>query len=809
MAIWGIGDASGADDSRSWLINLSVIDEKNLAVPNATVEVWVGEKLVSTSSTDAAGKLLLRVNAPGTYWLKIQKQGYFPVQTALEVSEGNAAQNIDVVLSSAVLSHESVEVRGEASNPVTETTSGPTILVPAKAKDTPLRPATVVDALPLIPGIGRGPDGSVRIAGFGEDHSALLVNSVDVTDPATGAFGLSVPIDSVQTIEVSEMPYLAEYGRFTAGVIAADTRRGGEKWDYSLNDPFPDFFIRSGHLDGVRDATPRFNVSGPIVSDRLYFLEGAEYLLDKREVETLPFPQSLSTSKAFNSFTQFDAILSANQTVTGSFHFAPHSQQYVGLDYFNPQPVTPNADFHETTVTLTDRLAIGGGLLQSTIANRVVSSDVTAQGTAEMVLTPTGNLGNYFSQESRRANRFEWIEEWTPRTFHFAGQHTLKFGSVLGDSENVGHFYARPVLIEDANGHLLQQVNFSGAGVFDLSDTEPAVFAEDHWVLNSNLAIDIGLRCEAQTITYRTPDAGKTVVRGGIGVFYDSVPLDVYAFNSYPRQTITTYNSLGVPAGPPVLYLNLTAQEAQSTFPLIDRSRRNGNFAPYSVAWNAAFEHTVNRFLLLRMKYLKSQEQDMITLQPEVVQKQNAFVLGASGWAHTRQIEFTTRIGATSNRQFFFSYVRQYAYGNINDANSYLGNYPFPVIRQNLIASLPSEIPNRFLLWGPFAFPRKILATPHVEFRDGFPYQSTDVFQQYAAATHSQYRFPRYFSLDLRVSKDIQVNPKHAVRFSGTVRNLTDHFNPLEVHSNIADPQYGVFFGNYGRRFTLDFDVLF
>ena len=52
-----------------------------------------------------------------------------------------------------------------------------------------------------IPGIS-GPDGSVRIAGFGEDHSALLVNSVDVTDPATGAFGLSVPIDSVQTMGV-------------------------------------------------------------------------------------------------------------------------------------------------------------------------------------------------------------------------------------------------------------------------------------------------------------------------------------------------------------------------------------------------------------------------------------------------------------------------------------------------------------------------------------------------------------------------------------------------------------------------------
>ena len=52
------------------------------------------------------------------------------------------------------------------------------------------------------------------------------------------------------------MPYLAQYGKFTAGVVSAETRRGGDKWDYSLNDPFPDFRIRSGHLEGVVDAAP-------------------------------------------------------------------------------------------------------------------------------------------------------------------------------------------------------------------------------------------------------------------------------------------------------------------------------------------------------------------------------------------------------------------------------------------------------------------------------------------------------------------------------------------------------------------------
>jgi hypothetical protein len=39
--------------------------------------------------------------------------------------------------------------------------------------------------------------------------------------------------------------------------------------------------------------------------------------------------------------------------------------------------------------------------------------------------------------------------------------------------------------------------------------------------------------------------------------------------------------------------------------------------------------------------------------------------------------------------------------------------------------------------------------------------------------------------------------------------NLTNHFNPIAVHSNIGDPQFGTFFGVYKRQFKLDFDVLF
>ncbi len=401
--------AAGPGVPGTYSVNLSVIDDKNQPVPDASIEVRSKDQLESGATTDASGRVAVSVKAAGSYTLSVHKNGYLPNETQLDVGEGGAPEEVAVVLSPAALSQQSVEVKGEPSNPVAQSVSTQATLPTAQTKNTPVHPATLTDALPLVPGIVRAKDGSVRIAGLGENHSAMLVNSVDITDPATGNFGLSVPIDSVQTVEVAEMPYLAQYGKFTAGVVSAETRRGGDQWDYSLNDPFPDFRIRSAHLEGVTDASPRFNLSGPLMKDRLYIVEGAEYLFSNQEVMTLPYPQNLTRSSAFNSFTQLDAILSTHQTLTGSFHFAPHSLQYAGLDYFNPQPVTPDATFHESTAAVTHHWQIGDGLLQSTLAGTWVSSEVSPQGNANMVLTPGGNQGNYFTYNSRDATAFRGL----------------------------------------------------------------------------------------------------------------------------------------------------------------------------------------------------------------------------------------------------------------------------------------------------------------------------------------------------------------------------------------------------------------
>jgi hypothetical protein len=97
-----------------------------------------------------------------------------------------------------------------------------------------------------------------------------------------------------------------------------------------------------------------------------------------------------------------------------------------------------------------------------------------------------------------------------------------------------------------------------------------------------------------------------------------------------------------------------------------------------------------------------------------------------------------------------------------------------------------------------------------MELRDGFAYARVNALGDYVGTPFSRHdRFPNFFSADGRMLKDFKVNPKYTLRLSVSGFNLSNHFNALSVHANSADPQYGVFFGNYKVRYRADFDVLF
>jgi Carboxypeptidase regulatory-like domain len=806
---------------RSAVIRVTAFDESDKPVSNVLVVVKLKGSLVATTATNEKGEVEFSKLVPGTYEVGVSRESFEPLtQGDVVVTAGALVEVKFTMIPKVQLKEVVVNVQAGSETLIEKGASPATELRRADVKSVPFNPATVKDSLPLTPGVVRSTEGEITISGSSEHRSALVVNAADVTDPATGQFGVTVPVDSVETIEVFKTPYLAQFGRFTAGVVSVETRRGGDKWNFELNDPLPEFRIRSGHLSGLRDASPRVTFNGPLIADKFYFSEGLEYDLQKRPDRTLPFGVNESKQESVNSFTQLDYILSPVNTLTGTFHVAPRKMEFVNLDFFDPQPVTPTFSARDYTGMVIDRWTLGNGLLESTLAIKRFSGHVWGQGELDMVLTPTGNSGNYFSEQNRRASRAEWLETYSLPTIRFYGAHNLKFGSSVGRTNDRGDFIARPVLIEDTQGLLVKRIDWVGGHPFNRSDLEIAFFGQDHWVINSRLAMDVGTRFEEQNITETVrvaPRIGlawtpftnlQTTIRGGFGLFYDRVPLSVFAFYRYPQQVITTFGPDGQIIDGPRRFFNITDRAESKRFPFVYSGNNAGNFAPYSETWNVEIEHPFSTILRVRANYLQSNSYGVVIFTPKVVQDRDALVLGGGGKSGYRQLELTARLSLKDNQQLFFSYVHSRSRGDLNEFNNYLGNFPFPLVRPNTFTNLSGDLPNRFLAWGLVRLPWKMHIAPMVEWRNGFPYASTDVSQNYVGVPN-QTRFRNFLSLDSRVSKDFKVNDKYSLRFSMSGFNITNHFNPLQVHANIEDPAYGVFFGNHKRRFRLDFDVIF
>src|SRR6267143_809579 len=278
-------------------IRMTVHDQAGKPVSQAEAHLKRNGADIRVTLTSDKGEFVFHGIASGEYELTVSKEGFEPLAQSVSCDSTAKTTEIEFTMIPKIERVEKVEVQASATVETEQASSTETNLNPQEVKSLPYRPATVTDTLPLVPGVVRGSDGEIKIEGAGESRSALVVNSTDVTDPTTGRFGLSVPVDSVESIAVYKTPFLAAYGRFTSGVVSVETRRGGEKGHFELNDPLPGVLIFSWHLRGLRDFTPRVTFGGPLLKNRLYFHEGLEYALYKTPVRTLPFPYNISKSE--------------------------------------------------------------------------------------------------------------------------------------------------------------------------------------------------------------------------------------------------------------------------------------------------------------------------------------------------------------------------------------------------------------------------------------------------------------------------------------------------------------------------------
>jgi hypothetical protein len=236
----------------------------------------------------------------------------------------------------------------------------------------------------------------------------------------------------------------------------------------------------------------------------------------------------------------------------------------------------------------------------------------------------------------------------------------------------------------------------------------------------------------------------------------------------------------------------------------------SGNFAPFSKTWRVEVERPISRAVHVRIGYQDNNSGGRILIEPRTSTLLPALVLDGDGRSRYRQLELTVKLSWRDQQQLMFSYVRSRSRGDLNAFNQYVADVPAIPVRPDVFSNLPADLPDRFLSWGFFNLPWKLRAAPIVEYRTGTPYAVIDAARNYVGIPYDdRTRLHNFFSTDLRISKDVKMLLKYKARISISGLNLTNHFNSLDVHANVADPLFGTLFGHYKRRYRADFEVLF
>jgi len=777
-------------------------------IPGAKVTLMPEErgKPPLVAVTDQEGEYLLQSVPAGRYRLRATGTGLSSEEREFVVTGGQTIR-MDIELRPEVLKQE-IKVTGETEIIQTTETSPTETLHSTTLVNAPSASERFESLLPLLPGVIRGPDGLLNPKGARSTQAGLLVNSTNVTDPFTGGSGINLPIDVVSKVEVRSNPYDAAYGKFAGAVTTVDTRPSDfDKLHVTLQNFFPRLRRRTGTIMGLESVTPRVTVTGPLRKQRVAITQSLEYRFVRTRIPSLPDLQNDTEVESFDSFTQADIRLSDRQTASATLSFYPQKLINLGLNTFTPQEAAPDLRQRGHLVALQHKFAAqSGGLMESAIALKTLDADLNPHSNEPYRLAVETTLGGFFSRQNRDTDRLEWQE-----TYHFAsvkawGQHLPKVGMVFARNSFHGWQSFAPIEVLRASEQVAERTTFGPDTFPSAQQSELSWFVQDKWNVWPRLTVDAGVRYDRDWVVRESNLAprlgiawlltadGRTVLRAGLGSFYDRVNLNTATFLQFPERTVTRFSPGGA------VVQNYVYQ-----------SRLGGALHnPRSVAWSAQLDRELLRNLYLRLGYQQRNTTRDFVLEPLHTSSGDFLQLDNSGRNRYREFELTTHYRWGENSQLTASYVRASTFGDLNDINQFYGNVPGALVRPNERSLLPFDVPNRFLGWGEFRLPFKLDFSPVLDIHTGFPYSIVNEERDFVGARNRAGRFPRFASLDVQLTRQFHIpffGKKYKVRAGIKVFNLLNRFNPRDLQNNLVSPRFGEFFNSVERTFRGKFIV--
>jgi hypothetical protein len=773
------------------------IQAGDLVLPGAEVVVArPGEpEPAGTAISDDSGGFELDGLAPGLYDVRVSKPGFNPVvrRDVVVVADATTELAIDLTLASIV---ESVSVEAVEQDAAQSATVGRELAADF-LNVAPVSGDSFRAILPVLPGVLRGDDGRIRLNGGRPDQSGLQVGGASVTDPVTGDFGLELPTDAVETIQVISNPYLSEFGRFSSGIALLETRRGSNDWRFTANNPLPWPQFRGKSIQGIRNFSPRLLVGGPLVEDRLFLTQALQYEKRRIGLRSLPEDADDKQIERFNSFTRIDWQVAPVHQLVATVAVFPRTQRFVNLSTFVPEAVTPDIQElgHQTDLALNSMVL--GGLVESRLTYRRYDVDVLPQEAGLMTITPLGTAGRHFNEQFRNSHSLQWLGSfsrgWTGRT----GEHLIKGGLDVLHAQFTGRSSSRDVEVRDLDGTLRERVSFAGEARQSARATDVAAYLQDRWRPHDRLLVEYGVRLDrdgVMTTMNVSPRIGvswsvwpdsRGVIRGGVGRFVQRTPLAVAAFEEFERRTVTVAGAGG---------------EVTTTY----TPELVASAAPQAYVASLEYNHRITPSWSFKASQVHRSGSREFLVDPQAAD--GRLILRGNG--ESRYVESEATLGYVDGRgrSLFLTYVYTDSTADYNNLDRYFGNLRQPLIRANTFTRTDVDVPHRVIARGTLPVPWRWQVVPLFEIREGFPYSVVDAGQNFVGRQNSG-RFPVLATLDLAINREITVR-KRRLRVGVRAFQVLNRFNPRDVQSNVDSGQLGAFFNSLERRLGVTFQIL-
>jgi hypothetical protein len=780
-----------------------VTDPDGLPLPGVAITLTAGSDTggeghtVASGVTDQNGDYTFDLPL-GQYGLTAELSGFQFTKRIIVVQADVTTVDVSLALASF---QDSVTITADSTSP--SLLAAPQPNAPVTVSRTVINSAMLPnsryeDVLTLMPNVERGPDNRISVGGAPASTGSLVVNGFNETDPADGLPGVVVPVDAVDSVDVHTGGYAADMGRATSGITSIQTRAGANQFHTSVDSIFPRFLFEDGSIHGIEYWEPNIGASGPIVKGRLFFESAVSYRFDRNRFTTLAGPER-STYNQPLFWTQLDGNISSHQRVRFAVAFDQQHTDHAHITAFTPDTSVPKLAEDGRSAMFSDRLTLGrnttlelnGSLLRT-------ESSVEPSGSAPYLLGHALASGAYFDNQSRHGRR---VEGGATLTVMPTSRQVLKMGGTFDQAGLTEFDAASPVSLLRTDNSLSRTISFQPSAPSQVTTMEEGVFIEDEWnprpsfVMNAGIRYDrfaaIGSGALSPRLAWTLKrDNERTSISGSVGLFVDKLVLGALAFPMFPTRVVQEFDTSGAVSGSPLLITNT-----------IEGPLR----VPHAERWDIGIDRTFTKGWIGHVRYQERHGDDEWILQPSIDPAGlSTLALSSNGRSTERGLETTLGYRrADTGHEFYVSYVRASARGDLNTFESLEGLSKEPFVQPNQSGPLPANIPNRLIAWGLLRLPGAVTFAPFVTMRNGFPYSTIDDNWVYVG-NRDGLRMPWFGSLDISVTRvvDLPRQLPHA-RVGLKLYNLLAINTEREIQRDIASPDFGARYDPLPRDFSV------